>query len=210
MRCSWKTLLLVTLLPCTADARTREAINVSLPVDTQIQSVLLLARYTMGDCAHPETARKDRRNAGIAAVERCMGFPLAVAEALKAQGVDVELQVFNPAEPMARLEYLNAASNWSIQQRAQHPQRYVLNYLGLQQGRGNGMLMMHLEAPATDTRASLGRLDLDTFWIDAYGRPVSVEAQAKVVANTLHHRCPIHGPRQNCNDRLALVESRED
>ncbi len=206
MQLSWKTLLLAALLPLSANAAAREVINVSLPVDTRIEPVLLLVQYTAGDCSHPETARKDKRHAGLAHIDRCMGFPLIVAQTLKSRGVDVQLEVFNPADPMPRDTYASAASTWSRQQRAAHPERYVLNYMGQVEGRQSAFMLLSVEAPGQESRAPLGRLDLTHFWIDSYGQRVTQARQAEVVANTLDHRCPIHGPQQTCNDRLALVE----
>jgi hypothetical protein len=205
MHSSWKTFLLAALLPLSANAVGKDVINVSLPVDTRIEPILLLAQYAAGDCSHPETARKDKRNAGLAHVDRCMGFPYIVAQTLKSQGFDVQLEVFNPADPMPRDAYANAASTWSEGQRAAHPERYVLNYMGQLEGRQSSLMLLSLEAPGTQ-RALLGRLDMTHFWIDSYGRPVAQARQAEVVANTLDHRCPIHGPQQKCNDRLPLIE----
>lgn len=206
MHSSWKTLLLAALLPLSANALAKEAINVSLPIDTRIEPILLLAQYAAGDCSHPESARKDKRNAGLAHIDRCMGFPLVLAQTLKSQGFDVQLEVFNPAEPMPREAYATAASAWSKQQRAAHPERYLLGYMGQVEGRQSPYMLLSLASPGAQTRTLLGRLDLTDFWIDRYGRPVTQARQAEVVANTLDHRCPIHGPQQTCNDRLPLIE----
>lgn len=203
---SWKTLLLASLLPLSSTALAGQAINVSLPVDTRVEPILLLAHYEVGDCSHPETARKDRREAGIALIDRCMGFPLTVAQTLKTQGFDVQLEVFNPSAPMPRDAYLGAATAWGAQQRAAHPERYVLDYRGMMATRAGVVLLMSLEAPASGNRALLGRLDLMHFGMDMYAQRVTEARQAEVVANTMDHRCPIHGPQQKCNDRLALIE----
>ncbi len=205
-----KILLLSLLLLAPFAVAAKEVINAKIPIDVRINPLLILADYDLGACSIPKPGEKDRRNPDNPYYQRCMNFPLILAEQLRERGFDVKLESFKPSEPMTRDDYWAARQSWRAEQEKQHPDRYVLTYGGLLEDMTNSLALLMLQSPVDNGGIALGSIRLDQKYSTSINNRklmVPLPQVTMIVVNTLEARCPSVGLWSGCSERTVLMES---